>query len=286
LGGSHHRTLLDSGLVMSENGTCAWSTVDAARNDTTKATTTLGEIGICGDVAGYRIGAGVGSTNTNQDWDLGGSARYTGEYLLAEVDREFATAGGSTLQASLLVYHATFNTTLNRAYASGAGIDVSTGRPDLKASAVKARLDWKNATTMGAFSVSPYSTLTVTRAKVAGYTEAGGAFPAVYAPTTTKTTDLRIGAAFSGKIAEKTTLHTQIEAVHQFQNSTGGINGEVTGLYAFSLPGQKLTQNWARITMDVDYALTPSTVLTAGFNAATKGNSSSAGITLGIRAAF
>lgn len=107
-----------------------------------------------------------------------------------------------------------------------------------------------------------------------------------HAPTTTRTTDLRIGAAFSGTIAPKTTLHTQVEAVHQFQNSTGGINGEVTGLYAFSLPGQKLTQNWARITMDVDYALTPSTVVTAGFNAATKGNQSSAGLTLGLRAAF
>jgi hypothetical protein len=286
LEGSHHRTLLDSGLAMSDKGTCAWSTVDAARNKSTDANTALAEIGVCGDVGGYRIGAGVGTTTTKQDWDLGGTARYEGNYILAEIDREFATAGGSTLQASLLAYHASFDTTLNRAYANGPGTDVSTGRPDLKTSALKARLDWKNAAAMGGFSVSPYSAVTVTRAKVGGYTETGGGFPAIYSPTTTKTTDLRVGAAFAGEIASKTTLHTQIEAVHQFQDTTAGINGQVTGLYAFNLPGQALTQNWARVTMNVDYAVSPTTVLTAGFNAATKGNQSSAGITIGLRAAF
>jgi len=284
--GSHHRTLLDSGLVMDANGSCGWSTADAARNDTTKANTQLAEIGLCRDVAGFRIGAGIGTTFAQQTWNLGGNANYNGKYILVEADKAFTTAGNSSLQASIIGYYGFAKSQINRAYANGAGIDISTGAPNVRTSALKVRLDWKRAGALAGFSLSPYTALTLSQSRVDAYTETGGAFPAVYSAARSVSTDLRIGSVFAKKITQATKLRVGLEYVHQFQSNTAGVNGQVTGLYTFGLPGQTLKQDWARMTLDVDYTLKPNMVLTAGFAAATTGNEPTIGVTFGLRASF
>lgn len=284
--GSHHRTLLDSGLAMSANGTCVWSTADAARNSTTDANTELAEIGLCRDFAGYRVGAGIGTTYTKQTWQLGGNAQYHGQYVLAEIDKAFATAGNGSLQFSLLGYYGFSTSQLNRAYASGAGTDISSGTPDVRTTAIKARLDWKDALTLAGFTVSPYSAFTWSQSRVDAYTETGGGFPVSYGEAQTTTKDLRIGSAFARKISSQANFLLGLEYVHQFQSNTAGINGQVIGLNTFNLPGQTLKQDWARMTVDVDYQLKPNAILTAGLNTATTGNEPTFGITIGLRASF
>ncbi len=281
--GGHHRSLMNMGFPVTPTGWVSWSTADAAENDYTDSTTTLIESGFGKDIEDYRIGVAIGATKTRQDWDLGGNAKLKGVYILAEVDRAFDIAGGSTIIASLLSYYAFFDTDLNRAYASGAGTDISHGRPDLKSAAVKARVDWINATTMGSVQVSPYAALTLSRAKVDAYTETGGAFPASYGESSANAGDLRIGAAFTTSPSDALNLRLGVEAVHQFEDGLDAVNGEVTGLYSFNLTGEDRRSTWARMTFDADYALSNTATLTGGLSAATHGSQPTIGVTFGVR---
>jgi probable HAF family extracellular repeat protein len=284
--GAHHRTLLDMGLKASASGWFAWTTGDAAKNNYTDTTMSFGEIGLGRDIGATRVGVAFGTSSTTQDWANGGSGKFNGDYVLAEVDHAFDLAGDSALHASLLGYSAKFSTKLNRSYASGLGIDTSTGTPDMTASAVKAKLDWVNAAKIGAATVSPYAALTLSKAKVDGYSETGGAFDATYNATTATSNDLRIGSAFAFKPTEQLSLRVGVEAVHQFDAGTDVISGDVTGLYGFNLASGKQTSNWARVTVDADYALTSATSLSGGLSMATQGSQASIGVTLGLRAAF
>jgi probable HAF family extracellular repeat protein len=284
--GSHHRTLLDTPLAVSANGIFAWSTADAARNNETDAHSTLAEVGLGADVGGFRVGAAFGTTDTKQNWDLGGNAKVNGKYFLAEIDHDFAMAGESVLRGSLLGFYGDFDATLNRAYLNGAATDISSGAPSVKSRAIKAKLDWINAAKLGSYSVSPFAALTVSQAKVAAYTETGGGFPASFAEQKTDSSEIRIGAALSRKVSDTTNVRFGVEGVHEFNDTTGGINGEVTGLYAFGLAGQKLNRNWARATVDVDYNLSDKTLLTGGFNVATRSNDPSFGVTIGLKSSF
>ncbi len=281
--GGHHRSLMDMGFQVTPTGWFSWSTADAAENDYTDTTTALIETGFGRDIGDYRIGVAIGTTNSRQDWDLGGNAKLKGVYVLAEVDRAFDIAGGSTIQASLLGYYSSFDTDLNRAYASGAGTDISSGSPDLKSAAIRAKVDWINAMTMGDVQVSPYAALTLSDAKVSAYTETGGAFPASYAESSANTGDLRIGAAFTTSPSEALNLRLGVEAVHQFEDGRHAVNGEVTGLYSFNLAGQEWKSTWARMTFDADYALSPTSTLTGGLSGATEGSQPTIGVTVGLR---
>jgi probable HAF family extracellular repeat protein len=286
LEGAHHRTLLNMGIKVGSTGWFAWSTADAAKNDYTDTTSYLAETGIGRDIGDYRIGIAVGTTKSQQDWDLGGNAEFNGDYVLAEIARAFPIAGGSSIEASLLGYYATFDTELNRAYASGAGTDISTGRPDLQSAAIKARLDWVNAKTLGNVTLSPYAALTMTNAKVDGYTETGGAFPATYGDASSDGGDLRIGSAFTFETSNMISVRLGAEAVHQFQSDGQAVNGGVAGLYSFNLAGEERKSNWARVTLDADYALSPVSTLTGGLSMSTQGSQPTVGLTVGLRAAF
>nr|WP_232897400.1 autotransporter domain-containing protein [Pontibaca salina] len=286
LNGAHHRTLLDIGVQTTPTGWFGWSTADGAKNDYIDATTTLAEIGVGRDIGNYRVGIAMGATKTRQNLDLGGNATFDGNYILAEVDHAFELAGGSAIHASLLGYYAAFDSRLNRAYASGAGTDISSGSPDLSTAALRARVDWINATMIGSVSMSPYAALTLTKTRVDAYTETGGAFPVRYDAATATTRDLRIGSAFTLKPSDLLNLRIGIEGVHQFENGLGAVNGGVIDLYAFNLAGEKRKSTWARTTIDVDYALSSTSMVTGGLSLATQGSQPTIGATLGLQASF
>ncbi len=226
----------------------------------------LAEVGVCKDIGSARLGAGVGTAQAKQDWSLGGGAKYDGQYLYLEA----ANAFGRGLEGSLAGYTGRFDTRLNRNYMNGVNVDTSSGRPDAQSTALRARLDWKDVAQLGAFSLSPYAAWTWMETKLDAYTETGGGFPAQFAAARWRTNDLRLG----------------LEAVHRFDDSTSGVNGQVVGLWNFGLPGQQVKQTWGRVTADVDHRLSNTTALTFGANAATTGGDASWSVTAGLRANF
>lgn len=282
LGGAHHRSLRDSGLVVTRDGACAWATADVARHNASDTTMNLVEAGACKDIGNTRIGLGVGQAWSNQGWDMGGSARFTGQYLIAEAASEL----GGGFELSLLGYYGRFATDLKRNYRNGAATDTSKATPDATSTAVRLRADWKDALSLASTRFSPYAAYTWTDTRLDSYTETGGGFPAHFAATTQRSQDLRLGLAAKTPVASNTDLRAAVEAAHRFDESLSGSSGQVLGLWSFSVPGQKTTQNWSRLLLDLDHRLGKGSLLNLSLTAATSGGDASWGASLGYRAAF
>jgi probable HAF family extracellular repeat protein len=280
--GAHHRSLLDSGLVRTQDGACGWATADAARHDGSNTRMELAEVGACKDIGATRIGLGVGQTWARQDWSLGGGAKYRGQYLVAEA----GTAFSQGLEGSLLGSYGRYSTDLRRNYTNGAAVDTSTATPNVSTIALRARLDWKNVAQVGAFSLSPYGAYTWTETKLDAYTETGGGFPVAYNASTWRSNDLRLGAAGKTALSDATDLKLSLEAAHRFESNGSGASGQVVGLWSFSLPGQTLKQDWARAIVDLDHRLSKTSLVTVSANGASTGGDASWGVSLGYRAAF
>ncbi len=280
--GAHHRSLLDSGLVRKANGACGWATADAVRNHSSDSRLEVAEVGVCKDLGTIRVGLGLGQGWQRQDWSLGGGAKLDGQHLIAEVDNAYANG----LEASAAAYYGRFGTEMRRNYMNGANVDTSTGRPDAESTALRLRLDWKDLAKLGRFGLSPFVAYTWVETRLDAYTETGGGFPAQFAASKWRVNDLRLGVAAKTALSGATDLRLGLEAAHRFEDSTHGVNGQAIGLPSFSLPGERVKQDWARATVDVDHRLSDTTALTFGANVASSGGDASWGVTAGLRANF
>lgn len=290
--GAHHRSLLDSGLVRSANGACAWATADAARHNSTDTQMELAEVGACKDIGSSRLGVGIGQAWARQGWSLGGGAKYDGQYLIAEA----ANAFGNGMEASLTGYYGRFDTEMRRHYMNGASVDRSTGKPDAKSIALRARLDWKDVAKLGQFSLSPYAAYTRMETKLDAYTEMGGGFPAQFAASAWHTNDLRVGAAAKTALSGSTDLRLELGAAHRFDSSTNEVSGYFLGgtgigggheiSQVSNPPNRSEKRTWARATIDVGHRLSSTTALTFGVNTASAGGDATWGVTTGLRADF
>lgn len=280
--GAHHRTILDSGLARSAaNGSCAWATADAATGRNRHNRMELVEAGVCKDVGAARVGVGVGAAQGRQQASFGGSIRNQGEYLVAEAARVF-----QQLQGSVLVYHGKFSTDLRRNYMNGAAVDSSSGAPDARSTAMRLRMDWGKAVRVSAIALSPYVAYTRINTKVDPYTETGGGFPASFAGASLRTHDVRAGAAATLPLAPATDLKLTLEGVRRMESNSSGVNGQVVGLFGFSLPSHEQRHTYARAILDVDHRLSKTSLITFSASSATKGADSRFGISVGYRAAF
>jgi len=199
---------------------------------------------------------------------------------------EGAKAFENGLQPSIIGYFGRFDSTMARHYMNGAMVDSSGARANSNAYAVSAKLEWKDAETIGRFSLSPYAAYTWSQSKLDAYTETGGSFPASFEASTWTTNDIRVGSAARTALSPSTHLRLGAEIVHRFENNTSGVNGQVTGLWGFSLPGQSITQTWTRAMVDVDHRITDRVALTAGSSVSSTGSDASWILSAGLRANF
>ena len=280
--GAHHRSLLDSGLARSADGVCAWITTDAVGHNATNSRAEIVEAGVCRDIGSARLGIGIGQAWSRQNWSLGGGAHYSGQYLIAEA----ADLLDDGLEVSVTGYYGRFDTRLQRNYQNGTAVDSSNGTPDATTFAVRGRLDWKNMMRLGDFSFSPYAAYTWLETKLDAYTETGGGFPVAYDAIRWHNDDIRTGLAASNALTQATDLRLAVEVVHRLQDANHGVSGQVLGLWRFSLPGEKLKQDWARLTVDLDHRLSSKSLITLGANVASSGSDPSWGVTVGYRMAF
>lgn len=280
--GAHHRSILDSGLASTTDGVCAWTTGDAARNNDSDTRMGIVEVGACKDIGSSRIGVGIGQAWAQQDWSLGGGAKYDGQYLIAEAANAFSNG----LQPSLTAFYGWFDTTMNRHYQNGASIDSSRGTPDASSKAIRLRLDWKNAVQLRSVSISPYAAYAWMRTSLDGYTEKSGGFAARFDNSRWDTNDVRVGVAGALPLTPATDLRLGAEVVHRFEGNTAGSSGQVLGLWSFKTQGASIKQTWARVTTDVDYRINNHTLITVGANAGTDGGDPNWGLTAGLKASF
>lgn len=285
--GAHHRTLLDNGLAAGiGRGYGMWATADTAKYKEISSKTGLGEIGLYMDTGTgenvMRSGLGVGKLRHNQSLALNGKVENGGQYLIGEIDRAF----GPKLLGSITFYYGSFDTRITRNYTTSLGLDTSIGKTRTTTKAVRLRLDFADAGSIGGIELSPYLAYTLSHTKVGAYTETGGAFPASYNGGSNMNSMIRAGLEMKKDLGGANRLVVNSQLVHAIGDGSLAISGNISGVGPYSVAGSGVRRNWARLTADIDHTLSDKSVATVGFNVGTRGLGPSYGVTIGFRRAF
>lgn len=280
--GAHHRVLADNGIA---NGRCLWATGDLARRGADDRHQYLGEMGLCGDLGDFRLGAAVGWSAVEQGLAFGGRSRLDGYYLLGEADYSIP---GTGLVASLTGYYGDWEADISRNYLNGVATDTSKGSTGANSWAIRARLDWLDALTFGSVSMSPYAAYTQTRGTVDGYFESGGGFPVAIDASSQTLMETRFGTSSKFALGKTTDLRVSGEWVHRFERNGPAVSGTILGgLGAFSAAGQAKAHDWARFGLDIDQRVAANAVASLSVHAAAgRSEDSSFSGSLGLRVGF
>lgn len=227
-----------------------WLAGDWGRDDHGARSGNLGlaEVGGGRNLGAVQFNVSLGQTWAKQDLIVNGRAETGGTYLLAEAlvpvtGRLWATFGG---------YGHRGDADLKRGYLNAGTQDFSRGKPDVDTWGVRARLDWDKAWRAAGADFSPYADLSYSKAKLEGYTETGGGFPARFAARGEKSTELRLGANAEWPLRGDARVVSLVEAAHRFEKNGGGSSGEVIGLFGFDLPGRDNRRDWLRAGVGVE----------------------------------
>lgn len=288
LTGAHHRSLMDYPTASRDTGAfCGWATGDFARYGSggRDAAIGLAEAGLCGDFADgqVRAGIGLGTSHARQALPLGGSAVLDGRYGVGEID--FRPADTAMI-FSLTGVYGVWSADLRRAYGNGAGVDFSTGATRVQTALLRAKLEWRDALTLGTTGFSPWGAVTVGTTHVDGFAETGGGFPARFDAQDHVSVETRLGVTATTALGGSTVLKTGLEAVHRFDGQGGGVSGSVPGAFAFTLPAAGHGQTWLRAGVDLDQKLGGNAVLTVSLHGATSGQDGDVSGALGLHAGF
>lgn len=282
LNGAHHRPLMsDPGL---DGARCAWATGDLANHGGSGTGIGLAEMGGCVDLAEgrLRIGAAMGTSRSWQALALGGSSRLAGQYVLGEVDWR---PDGTPLLLSLTGMLGGWQADLHRGYANGAGVSYSDGSTGVTGGAVRMRVDWLEAATIGATTINPWVSVAAGQVHVAGFTEQGGAFPAAFGAQTQTSLDARLGVAAVTALSDQLTLTTSLELAYR-GGQAAAAQGTVAGLFDFDLGGGAHGQGWARVGAELDYQIHDALALSGSLHLASNGRDPSVSGSIGLKATF
>lgn len=271
LNGAHHRPLMD--IAMSDGSQCGWASGNVGRFNRNKdGWTGLAEIGACHDFAdqGLRAGIGVGESQASQDQGFNGHSKLRGEYVLGELD--WVIPYTSAIVSALGMY-GRWDADLRRGYS--AGTSVSNGNTDLASWSLRARLDWRNAFSLGNVGFTPSLQFIATHTTVDGYQETDGTAPARFDSQGHTAKESRFGLSGVYPLSDVTTLIGRLEWAHRFDSKGASVSGTADVLAVVTMPftfdGNKIRQNWGRIGADIDYRLDNRNLISVSGNIASAG---------------
>jgi probable HAF family extracellular repeat protein len=211
----------------------------------------LAEIGGGHNFGPLQVNMAVGQTWANQQQPGDSKTGSDGTYLLSEAIVPISEHYG--LWATVGGYAAWGENEIKRGYQNGGQQDHSSASPDTQSYGLRARLDWENAVQLGLLQVSPYTDLSYAHGKQDSYSETAGGLPAQFDQQTDSTTDLSFGVGGSYPLGQSGfNLISLLETTHRFEKSGASQSGQVTGLFAFDLPGNDHEQNWQRLGLGVE----------------------------------
>lgn len=248
--GAHHRPLMD---FRQDGRNCGWITGDMAGSGRGDRRNYSGEVGICRDLGeSVRIGFGGGVDSSRLDLGLGGKLEMDGYHFVGEIDVQPA---GTPLLLSLTGYYADWNVDIARAYQNAASIDISHGKTDARAWAIRGRIDWSNLIGWRDGGFSPYAAFSHARVTMDGFTETGGGFPVTMNRAVSDYDESRLGGRATVPLADSVKLILSGEWAHRFKSGQPAIGGSIIGIGGFALNAPRSAQDWGRAGMDVDVGL-------------------------------
>ncbi|MGV8991853.1 MAG: autotransporter outer membrane beta-barrel domain-containing protein [Thiobacillus sp.] len=226
---------------------------DWGRNDhgSRDGSTGLAELGGGYNFGPAQINVSAGQTWSGQNLPNNGDVDYTGNYLMVEGIIPVSPARG--LFATIGAYGHWGEADIRRGYLVASTQNFSTGSPDTETLGLRARLDWENAFAWSGSQLSPYADLSYAESRMDGYTETGGAFPAQFNKRKDHATDLRVGVNAAKPIpSTRFQLIGKLEVAHRFEDSAAATSGNINGLFAFDLAGEKFRQTWMKAGVGVE----------------------------------
>lgn len=238
---------------------------------------------------GYGIGLEGGATarlafgviHNETDIDTGGSSIYRGSYIAPEISMPVAGNFFATLGA----YYAPGEISVERGYLNGGMKDYSRGKADLETWAARLRFDWLNAATIGDWQLTPYGSLTYAQAKMDGYTESNGSFPAIFNVTRDHSTVLRAGLDGVTDLTDTIRLLARAEAAYRFEKEAASTSGSILGLYGFRFGGQEIDQFWIRGGVGAEFDIAGGTA-SLNVNVTTQGSDPTVWLRSGWKVSF
>ena len=187
------------------------------------------------------LGKYWGSSNLVNNGDIDSD----GNYIMVEGIIPVSAAKG--LYATVGTFYQSGEVDIDRAYLVSGAVEESSASPDSRTWGLRARLDWENAFAYKSARFSPYADIWHSRAKLDGYTETGGGFPARFDSREDNITELRAGLNLAlPTSAPAVEFVANIEGVHRFTSSADSTTGEIIGIGSFDLDGQDFRQNWLK----------------------------------------
>jgi uncharacterized membrane protein len=251
-----------------------WVTGDWGRqaHEGNQGTFGTGEVGVAHGLSdALMLKLAVGRSNSQSSTLYNGSTRITGTYVVPEL---IAAIPGTDLYASVSGYYSSGEAEINRGYLNAGTPEIGRGTPDTQVSALRLRLDWRNALTLGDTAFTPYSSYTQARSRVDGYSEASGNFPVRWDSRDERTSLIHTGVDARHHLNDRLDLIARLEGVHRMEDASSGSSGQILGLNAFELQGVSYKQDWWRSGFGVEGQLGPG-IATLMLNASSEGDSPS-----------
>jgi ubiquitin/uncharacterized protein YhjY with autotransporter beta-barrel domain len=227
--------------------------------------------------SGMQLGGAIGQSWSDHDTYLGGNQDIRGQYLLSELILPIEIAGPTAWMTLTAYYHQT-DADILRAYSNGPLIETSYGETDIDTWAFRARIDWENMTKFAGVAFSPFLDLAFINADVDGYSEAGGAAPAVFASRTDHALEARAGVNMCYEINKSLALIAETSLAHRLSDKNSAVTGQASGTgFRLIMPDDHDT--WAIGSFGIR-ADTDAGVVNLRVNGTTQGSGSAAWVSL------
>lgn len=239
-------------------------------------------IGLSVGVAGLRNGLGYGGR-----FDAPGAT--FGAYLAHRPDSgfQFLAMAVASLYPEL---------TLTRGYLNGTALTGSQGTTHANSAGAMARVGWALPVPGGKATVTPFAQLSYVNARVGGFVESGGPFPAMISAFNASATTLRVGTQLRGTLTTRITAFGGLAWASNLGNDAPVVRGSLlaadctgaaplTAFCGLSGSGPRLSRSWVEGQAGLRFELAPGSAAMISANAASQ-NTLTYGLQLGYSRAF
>jgi len=283
--GAHHRPLMSYDSMGKDSQ--AWVTGDfGATSGNADSRVITGEAG-ASTILGSDCVGGIAFGYGSQKNDLAnaGTSKVSGNYLLGEIDLQLPDRESIL---SLVVIYGQWDSSTNRGYTTGSGIDYSHGSNNINTTSARIRLDGPGMNMGTDVKVSPFISMAWTNTLADAYTETTGSFPASFDAQSHLTQEGRLGLIAAMPIGYAgSSLRFSVELVHRFDSDPITLTGtDISGFMPFSTTGAAPQANQVRLGMDIDHRFDKHTMVNFSLHYASEGQSPDLSGAVSLRHAF
>ncbi|HEY9278999.1 MAG TPA: autotransporter outer membrane beta-barrel domain-containing protein, partial [Eoetvoesiella sp.] len=232
-----------------------WVSGDAGRQngDQYDAKQGIAELGFAKSLtANLQFSIALGHNYRREHTGLGDTTTLRSTYVLPELTYKLPD---TSLHATVSGYYSDGDMEIKRTYLNAGTSAQSQGKPNVSTAGARLRIDWLNAASWGRTAFTPYASLTYMQTRLDGYSEKGGGFPAQWDSRREHATTARVGVDAVYPLNDKVNVLGRLEAAHRFQGEGAKAQGQVIGLYGFTLDGQRDKRNWLRAGLGLESKL-------------------------------